>query len=380
MWDIQLFKLNFDERELKAAEKVISSGWLTMGENTRKFEENFSSFLGNDAKCTSVSSCTAALHMALIALGIKSGDEVVIPALTFVANINVVKMVDATPVLADCKNSKDWNVSLESVSKAITEKTKAVIIVHYAGYPCSDIEEISALCKKNNIHLIEDVAHAPGATIKNKKCGLWGDIGCFSFFSNKNLSVGEGGMVSTNSAELDNKIKFIRSHGMSSLTLDRHKGRTVSYDVLSPGLNYRIDEIRAAIGIVQLDKLSEANSKRKKLTKMYRDNFLNTDFLIPFQNLPNDMESAFHILPIRLPFSYDRSEVIDFLKKKRIQSSIHYPPFWSFSAFKDMFEPEDTPNFKEFAMSQLTLPLYPTMTYEEVDKVSNALKEFVDGS
>ena len=191
MWNIQLFKLNFDHKEVEAVADVVSGGWLSMGEKIIEFENEFNEYLSDGVMCSAVSNGTASLHMALLALGVKSGDEVIIPALTFVADANTVALVGATPVLADSTSMDDWNISLESIEEKITTKTKAVIIVHYAGYPCKDIKAISEFCKAKNIGLIEDTAHAPGASIANKKCGTWGDVGSFSFFSNKNLSIGE---------------------------------------------------------------------------------------------------------------------------------------------------------------------------------------------
>ena len=200
MWDIQLFKLNFDQREVDAVSSVVAGGWLSMGEKVTKFENQFGQFLGGEIFCSAVSNCTAALHMGLLALEVGRDDEVIIPSLTFVADVNVVNLVGATPVLADCTSLNDWNMSVETIEKLLTPRTKAIIVVHYAGFPCRDIVEIAQLCRERGIGLIEDVAHAPGATVNGKACGTFGDVGCFSFFSNKNLSIGEGGMVSTTNA------------------------------------------------------------------------------------------------------------------------------------------------------------------------------------
>ena len=373
MWDIQLFKLNFDHRESDAVASVVNSGWLSMGEETINFENRFSSFLGKDVYCRAVSNGTAALHMALLALEVSDGDEVIIPSLTFVADINVVKLVGATAVLADASNLDDWNMSLETIKEKVTNKTKAVIIVHYAGYPCKDILAISKFCNDKGIALIEDVAHAPGASVNGKKCGTFGAIGCFSFFSNKNLSIGEGGMVSTMCPGLHKKLGYLRSHGMTSLTLDRHKGRSITYDVAQPGLNYRMDEMRSAIGSVQLKKLLNGNLRRGELTMRYRSNLSATSVMIPFKEQPSNIESVYHILPILLPDGVDRVLIIEALKEKGIQSSIHYPPFWDFSAFKGQFEQDDSPVTAEICSRQLTLPLFPTMTDQEVDQVTSAL-------
>ena len=375
MWDIQLFKLNYDHLEVKAVSDVVTGGWLSMGEEINKFETAFGTFLGDGTHCKAVSNGTAALHMALLALDVGPGDEVIIPSLTFVADVNVVNLVGASPILADATSLDNWNMSLESVEQQITEKTKAVIVVHYAGYPCRDIMAISQLCRDKGIGLIEDVAHAPGATVDGKVCGTFGDVGCFSFFSNKNLSIGEGGMVSTLDVELNKKLGYLRSHGMTTLTLDRHKGRAITYDVAQPGLNYRMDEMRAAIGSVQLDKLPAGNVRRGELTDRYRSDFQGSPVTMPFEHQASNFTSVYHILPVLLPEKTDRVAVIGALKEKRIQSSIHYPPFWDFTAYKGHFSPNDSPVTAEICRRQLTLPLFPTMTEDEVDKVCKALLE-----
>ena len=372
MWKVELFAPNYDHREGEAVAEVIESRWLTMGERTKQFESNFSEMLGEEVLCTALSSATAALHISLLALGIKEGDEVIIPALTFVADINVVRMVGATPVLADCTSLDDWSMSAETIAKQITDKTKAVIIVHFAGYPCQ-MDEIVKLCNEKNIALIEDVAHAPGATYKGQKCGTFGDYGCFSFFTNKNLSVGEGGMISSKSKELNQQAQYYRSHGMTSLTLDRHNGRAITYDIAQSGLNYRIDEIRSSLGLVQLDKLALANESRKKLVERYVENLNGVKGIsIPFLELKN-IESVYHIFPILLDKKIDRVAFIGKLKEEGIQSSIHYPMFKNFTAFKGL-NLNDAPIAEDISIRELTLPLYPTMSLEQVDTVCNCVK------
>jgi len=374
MWNVQLFKLNFDHREANAVRETVESGWLTMGERITEFESGFSNYLGGGVQSLAVANGTAALHMALLALGVGSGDEVVIPALTFVADANSVRLVGATPILADCSSLDDWNMSVRTIERGITPKTKAVMIVHYAGYPC-DMPAIVDFCRKRGLKLIEDVAHAPGASVRGRSCGTWGDIGCFSFFSNKNLSIGEGGMVTSCDPELIQRMKYLRSHGMTTLTLDRHKGRAITYDVAEAGLNYRMDEMRAAIGLVQLDKLPTGNARRKELTERYRMNLAGSSVSMPFSNLSADVVSAYHILPVLLPVGSDRKAVIQALKASGIQSSIHYPPFWSFTAYAGQFSATDAPVAADICDRELTLPLYPTMTDEEVDLVTTSLLE-----
>lgn len=372
MWNVQLFKLNYDNLESQAVKDVIDSGWITMGEKSKEFESQFSNLLQYDVKCTAVTNCTAALHMALLALNIQVEDEVIIPALTFIADINVVKIVGATPVLADCSSLENWNMTAATIEKVITPKTKALILVHFAGYPC-EMDEIISLCKKYEIAIIEDCAHAPGATYKGRAVGTFGDFGCFSFFSNKNLSVGEGGMLTTTDAQSDQQAKYFRSHGMTSLTLDRHKGRAITYDVAQPGLNYRIDEIRSALGLVQLKKLSVANEQRKLLVEKYIKLLNGTNGIsIPFLGIKN-IVSAYHIFPILLGIGINRLEIIERMKQDGIQTSIHYPCFKDFTAFKGL-NLNEAHIAEDIAGRELTLPLYPTMTIKEVELVVNSIK------
>jgi len=379
MWKVQLFELNYDGRELQAAADVIRSAWITMGEKTKGFERSFGTFLGNGALCTAVANGTAALHMALLAAGVGPGDEVVIPSLTFVADINVVRLVGATPVLVDCTSYDDWSISPEGIAAAITTRTKAVLIVHYGGYACDMDAILSASRGKANgreIALIEDAAHAPAADYKGKACGTIGDIGCFSFFTNKNLSIGEGGMVSTRLEEVHEKIRHLRSHGMTSLTLDRYKGRAISYDVLEPGLNYRMDEIRAAIGLVQLEKLPGANRQRGRLVRRYRELLDGVPRVkVPFSGYSFGTPS-YHIFPVLLDQSVSRMEVIEGMKENGIQSSIHYPPFQEFTAYRDTGLAQ-TPIALDISRRELTLPLFPTMTFEQVDLVCGTLKKLL---
>ena len=374
MWKVQLFKLNYDDREVAAVADTVRGGWLTMGEKIQEFEAAFGKFLGQGVYCTATANCTAALHMALLALGVGPQDEVLVPALTFVADINVVKVCRADPVLVDCTSLHDWNIDPQDLQRKITDKTKAVIIVHYAGYPCNMDAVCSVLDQANQerkkkgrapIGLIEDAAHTPGATFKGRQCGTFGEVGCFSFFSNKNLSIGEGGMFVTRDQELDRKGKLLRSHGMTALTLDRHKGRAISYDVVQPGLNYRMDEMRAALGLVQLDKLTDANSARKRLVELYIEELKTLKGItIPFQK-EFAGSSAYHIFPVLVDSAHDRTAVIEALKAEGIQASIHYPDFRSFSAYKNEL-PNDTPVASEISSRALTLPLYPTMDPSEV--------------
>ena len=370
MWRVQLHKINYDEREYQAVREVLDSGWLTISQKTYDFEAAFSKFLGYDTQCLAVSNCTAALHMALLVLGIGQGDEVITPALTFIADQNVTRMVGAKNVLADITSMEDWSMDGEDIEARITSKTKAVMIVHYAGYAC-DMERVAAVCKERNLPLIEDCAHTPGADYKGRPLGTFGDIAAFSFFGNKNIAVGEGGMVVTRNPELSAKLKNLRSHGMTVQSFDRFKGRASSYDVESPGLNYRIHEIASALGLVQLRKLEEANNKRKELTEHY---FRRLDdvpsIAIPYRRFSRGKPN-YHIMPVLLSDSVDRNAVIESMKQDGVQTSIHYPAIRLFTAYRDMVN--QTPKAEYVSAHELTLPIYPTMTHEEVDIVCDAL-------
>ena len=382
MWRIQLHKINYDEREYQAVKEVLDSGWLTISEKTHAFEAAFSAFLGRDSKSLAVSNGTAALHMALLALGIgiNNEDEVITPSLTFIADQNVVNMTGAKNVLADITSiNEDWSIDPEDIEAKITDKTKAIMIVHYAGYAC-DMERVTALCKKHNLFLIEDCAHSPGSDYfsadgKAQSLGTFGDIAAFSFFANKNIAVGEGGMIVTRNPELYEKLRLLRSHGMSVPSFDRFKGRAVSYDVESPGLNYRIHEISSALGLVQLQKLDEANARRKKLVEHYYTRLDGISAItIPFRNFTRGKPN-YHIMPVLLSEKIDRAALIESMKQAGVQTSIHYPAIQNFSAYREKINA--TPKAEYVCAHELTLPLYPTMTIEDVDVVCGALIDVV---
>ena len=370
MWKVQLFKLNFDGQEQEAVKEVLDSAWITMGQKTLGFESAFTSYLGEGVKGLAVSNGTAALHMAVLALGIGAGDEVITPSLTFIADQNVVTMAGAKNVLADITSNDDWSMDPADIEAKITPKTKAVLIVHYAGFAC-DMDAICEICKKHNLYLIEDCAHTPGADYKGRALGTFGDVSCFSFFTNKNLSVGEGGMVVTKSDEILERLRGLRSHGMTVPSFDRFKGRAITYDVAMPGLNYRIDEMRAALGLVQLKKLDGANEARTKLVNHYYERLDGVNGIkIPFRNFMRGKPN-FHIMPIMLEDGIDRIAVIESMKADEIQTSIHYPVIQNFTGYKGIVNA--TPKAQYASEHELTLPLYPTMTIEQVDLVCDAL-------
>ena len=369
-WRIPLSDIDFDDTEALAVQDVIKSRWLTMGKVTQEFESSFAEYT-QTKHAIAVTNATAALHLACLALGIGAGDEVIVPSLTFVATANAVRYVGATPVFADIISPDNLNISPAAINLLITPRTRAIIVMHYAGYPC-DMPAILAIAKQHGLFVIEDAAHAVGSELNNRKLGVWGDIGCFSFFSNKNMTTGEGGMLTTDKDDLAQKLSRLRSHGMTSLTWDRHKGHAWSYDVVDLGYNYRIDEIRSALGLAQLAKVVNNNECRRHLSQIYRNALQErvSEIDVPFQN--HKGKTAAHIMPILLPKGTNREQFMGSMKEQGIQTSFHYPPVHTFTAYNSDTK-WNLPVTEEVASREVTLPLYPALTTEDIHLVVNAI-------
>jgi dTDP-4-amino-4,6-dideoxygalactose transaminase len=375
-WKVTLSDLNFDQREQKAVDRVIKSRWLTMGETVEKLERDFSDFIGAP-HAIAVSSGTAALHLAMRALEIGPKDEVIVPSLSFVASSNAILYVGANPVFVDITGMNDFNLSCDDLEKRITSRTKALVVVHYGGY-VADMARIIGIARKYRLYIVEDTAHAIGAKFKSKLAGTLGDIGCFSFFSNKNLATGEGGMIVTNQDKIAAKLKLLRSHGMTSMTLNRHQGHAYSYDVVELGYNYRMTEISAALGILQLKKLSHANLKRKALTDLYITKLKDVKGLsIPFRDYPR--YSSYHLFPILLNQEVNRGKFMVLLKKEGIQTSIHYPPIHTFSYYRRIpgLKKTKLPVTDYVGAHEVTLPLHPLMKKEDIVFICNKIKRIL---
>lgn len=373
-YKINLFDLNFDEREEKAAINAIKSNWISMGPKTDELETKFSSML-NVKYTSALSSCTAALHLSLKLLDVKEGDEVIVPSLTFVATVNAVRYVNATPVFCDIKSFEDLTIAPEMIEELITERTKAIIVMHYAGFPC-DMDKIMDIAKKYNLKIVEDACHGPLSEYKGKKLGTIGDIGCFSFYSNKNISTAEGGMLVTNNKDYYELSKSMRSHGMTTLSYERSKGHATAYDVINLGYNYRMDDIRASIGIVQLDKLQKDLQKREKVRKYYVQKLLDIDkIIIPF--IDNKYFVSNYIFPIILKNSNEdnRDKIRERLHNKGIQTSIHYPAVHRFSIYKKYSK--NLPVTEYVCDNEISLPMYSKLIEEEISYITSTLKEIL---
>lgn len=375
IWRIPLADIDLGEEERAAVTAVLERRWLTMGEETQQFEQEFADFVGA-TYAYAVSNCTVALHLACLALDLGPGDEVLVPSLTFVATAAAVRYVGATPRFVEITSEDDLTISPQALVDRITPRTRAIIVMHYGGYMC-DMPSILEIARRNNLFVIEDAAHAPGASLNGQKAGVWGDVGCFSFFSNKNLSTGEGGMITTHRQDIAEKIRVLRSHGMTALTWDRHQGHAWSYDVVTLGYNYRLDELRSAIGRVQLRKLEANNRRRKALVDYYRQRLRKEvpEVSIPFSEHPG--RSAYHLMPALLPLGVSRVEFMEAMKRRGIQTSVHYPPVHKFSAYQgiSLFHGGDLPLTENVAQREVTLPLYPMLTETQIDEVVLAIRE-----
>lgn len=368
---LSLSEVFLGESEKKAVKRVLQSGWLSQGKEVAAFEASFSKFLGGGVHAVAVSSCTAALHLALRLSGVGRGDEVIVPSLTFIATVHAARYLGAKPVFADILGDEDLTLDPEDVARKISKKTKAIICMHYGGYPCQ-MDRLTEIARENHLTLIEDAAHAPGGRFGKTSLGTIGDFGCFSFFPNKNMTTGEGGMLVTREEGWAKKARLLRSHAMTASSLDKKRGHAFSYDVVDLGYNYRMDELRAALGRIQLKRLASFNRKRRMLTRAYVEALQGLDVRIPFRG--REEESACHLFVILLPEGVSRKQVMEKMKARKIQTSIHYPPAHFFSYCERRVQ---LPKTERVASRLLTLPLHSGMKRKDVEFVAEALKKIL---
>jgi dTDP-4-amino-4,6-dideoxygalactose transaminase len=354
--------------EKAALAAVIDSGWVTMGDRVREFEQTFARLHGAE-DAVAVNSCTAALHLILHALGIGPEHEVLVPSLTFVATANSVLYVGARPVFVDIDSPQVPLMSLEDAEAKCTAKTKAVILVHFGGY-LADRPGWQSFARRKGLLLIEDAAHAPGLP----GVGTFGEAAAFSFYGNKNMTTAEGGAIIARDPALTDAIRRARSHGMTSGTRQRLDSRTPDYDVTMLGFNYRMDELRAALGLVQLSRLTEWNNVRRHLSQHYRKLIAQhcPSVTVPFRD---DWLSTHHLMPVVLPAEAGRQAVIDGLRGQGIQTTVHYPPVHRLSFYHDLYPNDHLLRTEDFARRELTLPLHPRMSPAVVEFVVGCLTE-----
>ena len=375
-YQIPLFNLNFDEREAQAAYDTIKSGWISTGPKNEELEKMFID-MWKVNYAVSMTNCTAALHVCCMVCGVGPGDEVLCPSLTFAASVNCIRYAGATPVFCDIIGPEDMNIDPKDIERKITPKTKAIVVVHMAGFPAK-MDEIMDIAKKHNLKVIEDACHGPLSEYKGKKLGTIGDCAAFSFFSNKNISTGEGGMFITNNEEMAKRARLMRSHGMTTMSYQRASGHATAYDIVELGYNYRMDDIRAAIAIEQLKKLPGDLERRIHVRQRYLENLAKVKgVVVPFAY--NTEFTSNYIMPTVLTqgdAAY-RDSIREKIHAAGIQTSVHYPAIHRFSIYKDYGAVLPQTDF--VVDHEITLPMYAALTDEQVDFICDTLNNAING-
>jgi len=359
----------------KIINKTLSQSMLTLGPQLEKFEASFCKY-SKSKYAVAVSNCTAALHLSLMALGIGKDDEVIIPDLTFVADANAVLACNAKPVVADI-NKENFFLSISNVKKNITKKTKAIIPVHIYGQVCN-IEEILDLARDYNLKVIEDCAHAVGTFHKSKHVGTLGNTGCFSFYPTKNITTAEGGMITTNSKKIAEKVRQLRSHGMTKSLKSRYSSEYPwVFDIVEPGYNYRLDEIRSALGITQLKRIKKINDLRKKASLYYHKNLQNIPGII-LPDMVNDNTHSYHLYTIRVtkPFKLSRNQLYKKLKDNGIRTTVYWMPIHEYAAYRKFAKKSNVVNTAKIYDEILALPLFPNISKKHQDAVIKVIKSY----
>jgi perosamine synthetase len=373
--NIPFHKTHTTDTEINAVVEAIKSGWLTMGPKTVEFEEQFKAYIGTE-QAISLNSATAALHLALKAIGLERDDEVIVPTNTFIATAEVVTYFDAVPVLCDIEESTH-NIDVTKIEALITSKTKAIIPVHFGGQPC-DMDEIYLLAKKYNLKIIEDAAHALPSLYKGVLIGALkkSDITCFSFYATKTLSTGEGGMATTNSEKYAKKIKVNRLHGISKDAWDRYSSKgSWYYEVVDNGNKYNTTDMNAALGIEQLKKLEWMRDRREAIANQYSKAFSEIEGInLPF--LKEDRDSSWHLYVIKIT---KRDEVIEALKELGVGCSVHFIPIHKHPYYQEKFayQDEDYPIANRVFEQSLSLPIYPDMSQDDIEYVIKNVRKVI---
>ena len=369
--EIPFHKPYISEEEIAEVVDTLKSGWITMGPKTIRFEEEFAGYISSK-HAIAVNSGTAALHLAVKAIDLRAGDEVIIPTTTFTATGEVICYGNAVPVIVDVER-ETHNISVAAIEKAITPRTKAMIPVHMAGQPC-DMDEIIQLAGAHRLFVIEDAAHAIPAWYKKRRIGAIADITCFSFYSTKPLATGEGGMVTTEKEDWAERVRTLRLHGISKDAWKRYsKGGSWYYEVIEPGFKYNMTDLQASLGIAQLRKVDWLWEKRKEIARRYTDAFASTGCIIP-PSVKADRQSAWHLYIIKLrleSLSIDRNGFIEKLRECGIETSVHFIPLHRQPFYRNTYglTPEGFPNAEWVYERSISLPIFPGMTDQEVNYV-----------
>lgn len=375
---LPLARPDMGSEEIAAVMKVIDSGLLTTGPKVYEFEKNLSEFLSDGEKLSVVglNSCTSALFLGLKALGIKEGDEVIIPTWTFATTAQIVEWVGAKPVLCDI-SGRSLTIDIEKAENLITRKTKAIIPVHIAGYPCK-MDELEELAKLHQLHIIEDAAHSVGTAYKGRKIGNFSDLTCFSFYATKNLAMGEGGAAVSRDERLTDKIRRLSYFGINKTAVSRYEQYgSWAYDIGALGYKCNLDSIHAALGLVQLKKLDRMNSRRREIASEYKQRL---DSSIGFTEDSSDHFHTYHLFPIILPDGCERNAFIEDLKKNNIGSSVHFIPLHKHSYYREKYPNEDFPEANYFFKRIVSIPIFSSMSDDDVDYVIYHVNRLLRGS
>jgi perosamine synthetase len=374
---VPFHRSDMGEEEVQAVTDVIRSGWLTTGEKTAKFEREFAEYVGA-AYAIAVSSCTAALHLSLDAIGLRPGDEVLVPTNTFTATAEVVTYMGARPVLVDI-DSRTLNISPEDAERKITPRTRAIIPVHVSGLPC-DLDEIHCLAERHNLRVIEDAAHALPSCYRGRRIGAISELTAFSFYATKTLNTGEGGMVTTANETYARRIRAMRLHGISRNI--RNPRSEWNYEIRETGYKYNLTDLQSALGIVQLAKCDAMSQARRQIAESYTRAFgsleaLETPFAQP------DRESSWHLYVLRLQtglLRIGRDKFIQELADRGVHASVHFIPLHLQPAYQKRYgyKEGDLPGAEREYRRYISLPIYPTMSEAEVDYVITAVADVVD--
>jgi dTDP-4-amino-4,6-dideoxygalactose transaminase len=367
------------DEEIAEVVDVLRSGWLTTGPKVREFEQEFAAMVGAQ-HAVAVNSCTAALHLSLEAAGLGEGDEVIIPTMTFAATAEVVTYFKARPVLIDCVPDT-LNLDTDRIEEAITDKTRAIVPVHFAGHPC-DMMRIRSIARAYKLHVIEDAAHALPARYQGKMVGSIGDCTCFSFYATKNITTGEGGMVTTDNAEWASRIRMMSLHGLSRDAWNRYSAHgSWNYEILSPGFKYNLTDIAAALGLAQLKKCDQFRKTREQYATLYNEGFRDLPEIICPQ-ASTDVQHAWHLYVIQLNLGrlrIGRNEFVDQLQQAGIGSSVHFIPLHLHPYYRETwgYRPNDLPVSNMLFQRILSLPLYSKMSEEDVYRVIATVRNLV---
>jgi dTDP-4-amino-4,6-dideoxygalactose transaminase len=367
------------EDEIEAVVSVLRSGWLTTGSKTKQFEQDFAAMVGA-RHAVAVNSCTAALHLALDAIGLQEGDEVIVPTMTFTATAEVVTYFKAKPVLVDCL-SGTFTIDPDGIERAVTRRTKAVIPVHFAGHPC-DMDRILDIARRHDLRVIDDAAHALPARYRGRMVGTIADCTCFSFYATKNITTGEGGMITTENPEWASRMRIMALHGLSRDAWKRYTAEgSWYYEILSPGFKYNLTDIAAALGISQLHKSERFWKARERYAGLYNDGFADLPEVTRPLSEPH-VQHAWHLYVIQLDLerlSIGRNEFIERLQQNNIGCSVHFIPLHLHPYYRDTwgYTPSLFPVAGAVYERIVSLPLYPKMAETDIQRVISVVRDVI---